>query len=320
MVKVGLYLTKNNRGIYHSIFSAARHGLEKAGIKFSIEPKHCDLAITCSDTPSKISGIYNQQKKNGGYFMPIVLGDFMHKEFITLHNREKYRNGQTKLGTPLFFNFYGPDYYSHYYNSPMSSHRFFTRFDLPISDISFDESKKNILITEQVRPEGYNGGINSREQWFDWLENIYFEIKDVFGDQYDIVLRRHPNRKVWPEGSEDLTNKIPDDIIISEGKTVEEDLDDCYILATVSSRVYLKAIAKGVPVVLYNKNSAAYNITYRNFTDIVLKKPQDYIQWWYDIAWSNWSIGELFDGSYFKYMKDNLLYERTQNICDGSTD
>lgn len=307
-LKVGLYLTKNNRGIYHSIFGAAQHGLKKAGISYSIEPKSCDLAITCSDTPSKIEHIYNRQKENNAYFMPIVLGDFMHKEFITLENREKYRNGDTKLGTPLFCNFYGPDYYSHYYHTPHSAHRFLAKFDLSVTDLYFNERASKILITEQIRPEGYNSGVNSRDQWFDWLDSVCTDIKDSFGDKYQIVLRRHPNRRVWPEGDDCLADKIPSDVIISNNKTVEEDLKDCYVFVTISSKVYLKAIAQGIPVILFNKNSAAYDITYRDFTDIILKDRKDYIQWWYDIAWSNWTIGELFSGDYFHYMKSNLLW------------
>ncbi len=125
----------------------------------------------------------------------------------------------------------------------------------------------------------------------EWEEETLKEIKK-YSDR-EVIFFPKPDPGVFLEGA-------------TEGQDMASILDKAWIVISHHSNVGLYALLKGIPI--YNqlgisKNMGITDIRYIEYPQY----PEDRKEFFVDVAYTQWSMGELADGSCWKHIKEKVL-------------
>ena len=164
----------------------------------------------------------------------------------------------------------------------------------------YDASLKG---SERLRPKKY----------FTWLKHVIKELKNE--TDRDVVIRPHPNSLSDQDHLKlimDFKKSIVDCNVIFdfEKRKLFEILDDAFVTITYNSGSAIDSLVYGIPTITYEKGSHAYSITphsCKNIESIQLPSQDIMMQWFYDLAYIDWSIDEMRDGLPWLHLKDKIL-------------
>lgn len=136
-----------------------------------------------------------------------------------------------------------------------------------------------------------------------------------------ILIRPHPlsNAKPGDEFFEFYYNvnkqKISNvEFVDSKTVTLKENLKDAYCSIAFSSGSSIDSIVEGIPVIACDPGNFAWSVSskYPNEVNRLLKfEPQRIRKWLDDLAWSQWSVTEMQNGT---------CWEHLRPICQGILD
>ncbi|MEP3524546.1 MAG: DUF6716 putative glycosyltransferase [Hyphomicrobiales bacterium] len=118
-----------------------------------------------------------------------------------------------------------------------------------------------------------------------WLQDTVQKLKAMGAS---IIFRPHPNAQTaTPEGT-----------VLASG-SLQQAFDNCDFVVTFSSTTAVEAVLAGIPTVIFSDGSVAAPMGSR-FLDEPLKYP-DRTQWCHDLAWRQWTLHELADGTAWRH-------------------
>lgn len=169
-----------------------------------------------------------------------------------------------------------------------------------------DNPHGHILLMLQLPGDASLRGANI----YEWMKHAVCQIREKTDKK--IVIRTHPAHNMkdgddfYKIITEFFTNNVPN-ISISNGKVtkLEEDLCNAYCTVCYSSGSSIDSIVYGIPTIAYDPGNFAYEISSNYFEDILnLKKaaPQQISQWLNNLAYSQWSIAEMSDGTVWHHI------------------
>ena len=124
-----------------------------------------------------------------------------------------------------------------------------------------------------------------------WWEDAISYISRVTDRQ--IKFRPHPNQTKFPKGNYQLT----------EGTTIEEDLENCWCAVARTTNGAVDAIINGVPVITPDPACMAFGVSSHFLTEILEPCTPDRSQWLYDLAYSQWNIEEMKSGLAWSHIR-----------------
>ncbi len=251
-----------------------------------------DLTICTNNVKLKTRSFFEKAQEKGNKFLTFQLGDFTTNDYIGLHNREQIRLEKNfNDDAQIWCNLLDPDYQRHFYirNRKVARTNLLDHFK---TDGSY------ILIFEQIMPEGLGHDIFTHNGWKKWLiKTVKFIHRTC---NLPIIVRRHPNRHAWPWFK---NQSIKGDFIVSDGKTLEEDLSDARCTISISSRGSIEAVLNGIPSYIIDKNSPIYDCAAKTIKNAILAPTKfDREQWLKDISFSYWTLQEIKNGDYFNFL------------------
>jgi hypothetical protein len=158
-----------------------------------------------------------------------------------------------------------------------------------------------------------------------WLETVCNQIRSAYPEM-PIVIRPHLRTKessyeplltINPETQEPNPNGITkctvsktwqDRTFFEGGAGLQEDLDGACIVLAYNSNVLTQSVLQGIPSFCYDQNSAAAPVCLTpdrlSHKGVKLRRVQkiDREQWLYNLAYTQWSIAEIADGTAFKHL------------------
>ena len=124
-----------------------------------------------------------------------------------------------------------------------------------------------------------------------WWEDTISYISRVTDRK--IKFRPHPNQTKFPKGNYQLT----------EGTTIEEDLENCWCAVARTTNGAVDAIINGVPVITPDPACMAFGVSSHFLTEILEPCTPDRSQWLYDLAYSQWNIEEMKSGLAWSHIR-----------------
>lgn len=110
---------------------------------------------------------------------------------------------------------------------------------------------------------------------------------------HKVVYRAHPEKPT----------PCPDGALPSTG-SLAEDLAGAAMVVTFSSTTAVESVLAGIPTVVYDEGSAAYPMASHDVSGPLVRP--DRTKWCHDMAWRQWSIEELKDGTAWTFVKKVL--------------
>ncbi len=136
-----------------------------------------------------------------------------------------------------------------------------------------------------------------------WLENVVQEIKS--NSDREIIIRPHPLSLNDPrEMSWLMDSKIP--VQPRCGKSIVDDLKNCWACVTFTSGSAIDAIIEGIPTVTYDSGSMAYPICDKDCKDIENISMPDRDQWLHNLAYTQWHMNEMDSGAPWLHLKERV--------------
>lgn len=277
--------------------------------------------LESSSIEYEICIIRNDSKRMGQYFIPgdvgIVYGipkycrkdyDGMAKLFELQKNMIVVERGFIKRDSYHSFGWDSMNGNAENYNYDMPGNRC---KDLKTKLRPWKTEGDKILITGQVpwdsNVQGLYTGENRRNRrdvsgaYIEWLKEIFQEISEM-GYKEDIVFRPHP---YLLEIDKDFTGKYASAIpkeYWSSSDSIKEDLKNAKALVTFNSNSAVDAIIEGVPAIVGDKGSMAWNVANHSIQDLSDLKMPDRVSWLNDIAYSQWNINEIKKGYWWNHL------------------
>ncbi len=128
------------------------------------------------------------------------------------------------------------------------------------------------------------------------LESFYPDMAKKLMKAYDmpVEFRSHPLWKC----------KTPPWLELSEGKSLEEDLEDAWLAVAWSSNSLVDAVLSGTPILACNNMSMAYDLGIHEVGET--PTTPDRTNWLNQIANSQWTIEEIRQGKFWDNLKRGL--------------
>lgn len=177
----------------------------------------------------------------------------------------------------------------------------------------------HILIMMQLPGDASLRGINM----YEWVKYAVKEIRKH--TDKNIVIRSHP-LFTSKEGDEfrqfvyDMAMAGLTDLKFSHGKDIslQDDLKDCFCTVSYSSGSSIDSILAGIPTIACDPGNFAYNVSSNFLEEInmpVTESTEKIMQWLYNLAYSQWTVDEMRDGTAWKHLSpiiDKLLDSTTR--------
>lgn len=290
-MKICLCHVKTNRPLFTFLYNSVITGLQKQKIKYVTSlsqddvPDDCDHYFLFTNTLSKTNKILADKKKNIHTF---IISPLQKKFILQLEQQNNLNNDDTLV--------YIETLKRGYIQLPKTDTPRFD-FDLPIK--SWRKSGLNIIIPEQIFPEGYVDGYNLqtiKNSFKKWLGETVTKIREVTDSP--IIVAAKPNRcDILANNPGINTNYDFDGIDITIGSAIQQ-VGFAHTLASISSKSVFEYIINGVPCFLADTSSLAYEVCGHNYHNIMVPKLFDRFQWLNRISNIHFSIDEIKDGSY----------------------
>lgn len=140
---------------------------------------------------------------------------------------------------------------------------------------------KRALLIGQVPGDASLHGIDI----IDWLDQTAVEL---VGLGFTVNFRPHPSAP------------IPTPLhTVYQKNTLAEDFEYCDFVVTFSSTTAVEAIIAGKPAVVMDDGSVAAPMASRSLSEPLVYP--DRTKWCHDLAWRQWRLSELADGSAWKH-------------------
>ena len=170
------------------------------------------------------------------------------------------------------------------YNQNSSQDRW-KALEIPMKD--WREEGEHILILGQ-----HEIGISTQHvDVVDWWEDVISRLGSV--TKKTIKFRPHPNQTKFPKGNYELTT----------GKTMEEDLSNCWCAVARTTNGAVDAIINGVPVFTPDEACMAYCVASHQLLKVENPVTPDRTQWAANLAYAQWSIEEMKQGLPWKHLR-----------------
>ena len=114
----------------------------------------------------------------------------------------------------------------------------------------------------------------------------------------EVVYRPHPALGATYPGA--AARKLPAGVRLSTG-TLDEDLAGAALCVTYTSNTAVESVLAGVPAMAFDQGSIAWPMVSHDI-DAPFFTP-DRVRWCHDMAWRQWKIDELADGSAWEHVR-----------------
>ena len=108
-----------------------------------------------------------------------------------------------------------------------------------------------------------------------------------------------------PKPKWDIVPKIPG-TLFRAGESLEQALQDCFAVVAHHSNVAVDALLEGIPAFVAEGVAMPMALTDLRKIEEPLR-PENREQWVADLAWTQWSVAEMQEGSAWRYLKDDGL-------------
>lgn len=157
--------------------------------------------------------------------------------------------------------------------------------------------KKGYALLIGQRPDDVSlGGAHFRN----WVNSV---AKKLIDSGHEVVFRPHP-RLVELNIAAGIPTFSPEGTLPSRGR-LAQDLAGAACCITFSSNTSVEAILAGIPTYTEYDGSIAWPVTSHNL-DNPFYYP-DRLPWCHDMAWKQWTLAELSDGSAWGHVKKGLI-------------
>lgn len=154
---------------------------------------------------------------------------------------------------------------------------------------------KHILILGQNRSDASLSGTDIT--W--WLHDTIKHIKRFTNRK--IIVRDHPeNRNLL----RDFVLNECTNVSYSENEKLTDDLKNCHCVVSYTSGGSIEAIIEGIPVIPCNEHNFVWPISSHSLSDIENPKLGERQQLLYDIAYAQWSVKEISDGTAWAHLME----------------
>jgi hypothetical protein len=152
---------------------------------------------------------------------------------------------------------------------------------------------KYILVCGQKANDVAIGNLNP----IHWAKSTIDKIQSL--TSRPVMFRPHP---------EDPTQKRPIGVPHAEHKTFNEALQEAYCVVAYNSNSLVEATVAGVPTFTLGEGSMVQGVTNTNLALIDNPNLPDREQWAYDLAWRQYTIGEIRDGLLWEYAVEGKIH------------
>lgn len=187
-----------------------------------------------------------------------------------------------------------------YYNSNSPSDRW-EKLGKTLEPMNYDGGY--VVVFGQVR---YGVGSQHRDIKM-WYRETINKVLDITQD-HKILLRLHPNVDDPPFPAKHKNVKFS-----SVDSTFEDDVKKAFCTISFSSHSIVQAVLMGKPSFCTSRVSMGYPLfKIDDVSDIFTKRlempsREETLQWLYDLSYTQWSVGELRDGSAWNFLRPNAL-------------
>ena len=131
-----------------------------------------------------------------------------------------------------------------------------------------------------------------------WYEEM---TKECLALNLSVIFRRHP-LDIWT-----AKNYCPKGATLDSSESIDEAMQNALVI-TYSSNVGVLATLAGRPIVAQNRTSMVYGLAAKNIKDV---KAFDRKPWLHKMAYCQWHIDELRDGTAWRYLRTKYLDNQT---------
>lgn len=155
------------------------------------------------------------------------------------------------------------------------------------------EDGRYVLVAGQVIDDKSLAGLKDPMGW-------YNQVCSTLSKNHEVIYRRHPKAAV--------SKFYPKSAILDDNKLLVDSLKDCKALFTYNSNSAVEAAILGVPVIVCDKGSMAWDVAeVWNGGDFNLVRP-DRTAWLSRLGYCQWTHNEIRSGDAWDKLK--LVYER----------
>lgn len=148
---------------------------------------------------------------------------------------------------------------------------------------------RNIIVTGQVPSDGSVAQIDILQ----WCEEQVLNLRCL--TDRPIIFRPHPLAR-------DISPNMPG--ATRSEKSFEEDLKDAWAVVTYNSTSSSMAVIDGVPIFTADRGSMAWEVSRHELKSIDHPLRCDRVQWAYNLAYTQWTVGEIRSGFAWGHLKD----------------
>lgn len=163
------------------------------------------------------------------------------------------------------------------------------------------KSGAHILLCGQKPSDAAVGDMNPRQ----WAERALVQLKEL--TPRPVVYRPHP---------EDPSPRGVKGAEYSRGKSIEEDLTDCWAAVAYNSNSLVDAVIAGVPVFALGEGSMVEAVANKDLEVIDSPVMLDRQQWAHNLAYCQWNGPELEEGLAWRH----LVLGETKSVLEAATE
>lgn len=199
--------------------------------------------------------------------------------------------------------------FGYYHNKNMPSDRF-DQHKIQPKAYQPDKNKNGgyILICGQVPWDSQLQHLPSYKQW---LINLVKQIKQHTNRK--IVYRPHPKQKA----SHPLAVLSIPGAVTSKKPTLEDDFQNSYVVLSYNSNSLVEAMLEGIPFFSFDRGSMVHDIANHDLSQLespTFPDEQTKMQTLYDIAYSQWNLQEIKDGTFWQHIQQGLTHSMDPEI------
>lgn len=144
---------------------------------------------------------------------------------------------------------------------------------------------------------------------YDWGYHVINKLRNYTDRK--IILRSHPGHNV--KDTDEFYKFVTDVLIhytdvevhIGRETVLDKSLEDCYCTVTYSSGAGIDSILKGIPTIATDPGNFAWDVSSNYLSeveDLKLNDAETINQWLSNLAYHQWSIDEMEDGTVWKHL------------------
>tara|TARA_B100001939_G_scaffold148548_1_gene128550 strand:- start:459 stop:1280 length:822 start_codon:yes stop_codon:yes gene_type:complete len=273
-MKIGFFYTPNQLD-EHRIALKAMHGgvskYEDCFFKYDCEHEECDVSVNW--------GIYKMR-------LPYT------ETRQVIHDKQQANNkksiiiesGYLKRDKYYAVGYNGLNGRADFKNKNCSSDRW-NKLGIDIKD--YRSNGEHILLCGQVPWDAAVQHID----YNNWCLNIIDEIKSV--TDRPIIFRPHPKVPV---------GNVFTNVKMSNNTRLIDDLKNCWAVVALNSNALVESVIEGVPVFACDKGAMSLDVS-NNIIDLESPVLYNREQWAYNIAYSQWTLNEMYEGDAWWHLK-----------------